>query len=154
MKVLYEANRLSVRLLRRLIFEDRCEGWKNGPVYVDLWRGSAHGGDIGALSATDRELLRFAFKKLGRASGKQLSVRSHTFPEWIEARQDLSDADHSNHPITLASIRKALSKELRIEADGSVCIPNDPKYIASMKNRLKEVVFFEDVLKPLLAAHQ
>jgi uncharacterized phage-associated protein len=155
MKVLYEGNRLSVRLLRRLIFENRCEGWKNGPVYVDLWRNPDRYESTDTLAAVDKEILRFVTKKLGKATGAQLSARSHDFPEWIESRSGLSDSDLGNRPITFATIRKAISQELHIEGDGkTVCIPNPIDYASThfehFKSRAKELALYQNVLKLLL----
>jgi len=155
MKVLYEGNRLSVRLLRRLLFEERCEGWKNGPVYVALWRHPDKYESPETLSPVDKEILRFVTKKLGRATGQQLSARSHEVPEWIASREGLSDTEQGRRPITFAAIRKAISKELHIEEDGkTVCIPDPIDYASThfkhFKNRLKELELYQHVLKPLL----
>jgi uncharacterized phage-associated protein len=148
MKVLYEGNRLSVRLLRRLIFEDRCEGWRNGPVYPALWNNQSAPGEVGLLSQADKAILTFVCGKLGRASGRHLSARSHGFPEWLDARKGVADGDRSNNPIGFAAIQEAIREEengFYIDERGyavqSVFISN---------SRLKELRFYASSVLPLL----
>jgi uncharacterized phage-associated protein len=140
-----------VRLQRDFLFDARCEGWKNGPVYPALWHHPDDYGDPSNLTAAQKAILNFVFTKLGRATGKQLSKRSHDFSEWIKSREGLSATDTGSREIRFADITEALSNELNIEEDGKVCCPNSTEYIAGMKSRLKELVFFGTVLKPLLA---
>jgi uncharacterized phage-associated protein len=148
MKVLYDANRLSVRLRGRLIFEDRCEGWKNGPVYPALWSNQNLQGSTKALSEADRAILTFVCRKLGRVSGKHLSARSHGFREWIEARKGITDRARGNNPITFVTIQEAIRKEedgFYIDERGyavqSVFISN---------SRLKELRFYASSILPLV----
>jgi uncharacterized phage-associated protein len=151
MKLLYDANRLSVRLQRTFLFDARCEAWKNGPVYLALWNRPDDYGDPTNLAPVAKAILDFVFARLGRASGKRLSERSHDFPEWVKSREGLAATDTGNREITFADIKEALSHELHVEEGGIVCIPNSPDYIGRMKNRLKEVVFLGTVLQPLFA---
>lgn len=150
MKVLYEANRLSVRLLRRLIFDDRCEGWKNGPVYPYLWSNQDVAGDTSNLSASDKAILTFVHRKLGRASGRHLSDRSHNFPEWIESRKRVAPGDRGNEPITLSAIQKAI----RNEEDGFYI--DDCGYATQSvfisNSRIKELRFYVSEILPLMQA--
>lgn len=148
MKVLYEGNRLSVRLLRRLMFEERCEGWKNGPVYPALWGNQTESGNTSTLSEVDKAILTFVCEKLGRATGKHLSARSHRFPEWLEARKGVGSGDRSNNAITFVAVQKAVRQEengFYIDERGyavqSVFISN---------SRLKELRFYASNVLPLV----
>jgi len=153
MKYANECNRLSVRLRRKLIFSSRCEGWEKGPVYPDLYHRQDDQGDPSALTPADRAIAVFVFNKLRHCSGKQLSKRSHDFPEWLKSREGLADNERGNREITFADITEALSQELHIEEGDIACFPDSPEYIsAHLPSRLKELAFFQQVLKPLLAA--
>ncbi|WP_018682443.1 Panacea domain-containing protein [Actinokineospora enzanensis] len=81
------------------LFPDRIEAWRAGPVVPEVYRrheGSREvadwpGGDPGALSEADGELVDTVVARYGGFDRHQLSAMTHEEEPWRAARGDLPD---------------------------------------------------------------
>jgi uncharacterized phage-associated protein len=107
-KLLYAVHRLAICKTGVPAFEDRCEAWKLGPVFVPLWNNPNKSGNPDVLTVEQKEFCQLVARILGTQSGRSLAARSHAkYPEWHNARR-ASRRKHTNAEITVDAIREQL----------------------------------------------
>jgi uncharacterized phage-associated protein len=108
-KLLYAVHRLAICKTDKPAFQARCEAWKLGPVFVELWNSPNQIGNPDVLTTKHKRFCELVARILGTQSGRSLAARSHAkYPEWHEARR-ASRWKKFNAEITVDAIRKQLA---------------------------------------------
>lgn len=91
-----------------ILFANRIEAWKDGPVCPDLWREHANQfkvsrirhGAVRNLTERQRKTIRTVLDFYGHRSAQWLSDLTHSEDPWIDARRDAPPGARSNAEIT------------------------------------------------------
>lgn len=115
-KILYYAQGFYKAFFGRFLFEDDCQAWVHGPVYVNIYEKykefkSANifvdiDYDIEDIIADEkREILDVVIKYFGYYNGKALEKMSHYETPWMNARKGLLPTENSNNKINKEDIK-------------------------------------------------
>lgn len=100
-----------------VLFADRIEAWKDGPVCPDLWREHANSfkvsriakGAPDVLSERERLSIDNVLGFYGDKSAQWLSDLTHSEDPWLDARRDAAPGERSTAEITPASMMQYYS---------------------------------------------
>ena len=120
-KILYYAQGFYKAFFGKFLFEDDCQAWVHGPVYVNIYEKyrdfkSANISididyDIEDIIADEkREILDVIIKYFGYYNGKALEKMSHYETPWINARKCLLPTENSNNIINKEDIKEYFEK--------------------------------------------
>ncbi len=120
-KILYYAQGFYKAFFGKFLFEDDCQAWVHGPVYVNIYEKykdfkSANilidiNYDIEDIIVDEkREILDAIIKYFGYYNGKALEKMSHYETPWINARKGLLLTENSNNIITKEDIKEYFEK--------------------------------------------
>lgn len=107
-KLAYYAQAWNLAWSGRVLFHDRIEAWKNGPVPADCWRERRYsvGPAPNELTAEARAVIDAVLEQYGQLTAAQLWALSHDEAPWREARGGLPESANSNAEITVGSMRR------------------------------------------------
>ena len=120
-KILYYAQGFYKAFFGKFLFEDDCQAWVHGPVYVNIYEKykefkSANISididyDIEDIIVDEkREILDVIIKYFGYYNGKALEKMSHYETPWINARKGLLPTENSNNIINKEDIKDYFEK--------------------------------------------
>lgn len=120
-KILYYAQGFYKVFFGKFLFEDDCQAWVHGPVYVNIYEKykefkSANicidiDYDIEDIIVDEkREILDAIIKYFGYYNGKALEKMSHYETPWINARKGLLPSENSNNIINKEDIKDYFEK--------------------------------------------
>ena len=120
-KILYYAQGFYKAFFGKFLFEDDCQAWVHGPVYVNIYEKykefkSANISididyDIEDIIVDEkREILDVVIKYFGYYNGKALEKMSHYETPWINARKGLLPTENSNNIINKEDIKDYFEK--------------------------------------------
>ncbi len=120
-KILYYAQGFYKAFFGKYLFQEDCQAWVHGPVYVDIYEKykdfkSANISididyDIEDIIVDEkREILNAVIKYFGYYNGKALEKMSHYETPWINARQGLLPTENSNNIIKKDDIKDYFEK--------------------------------------------
>lgn len=112
------------------LFNDNCQAWVHGPVYVEIYdmfrsfrydpiddpRFELLKGRSNNLDEKEREVIDLVINTFGMYSGKALERITHRETPWIDAREGYSENEHSQEEISKEAI-KAYFVEIRKKFD-------------------------------------
>lgn len=120
-KILYYAQGFYKAFFGKFLFEDDCQAWVHGPVYVNIYEKykefkSANISididyDIEDIIVDEkREILDVIIKYFGYYNGKALEKMSHYETPWINARKGLLPTENSSNIINKEDIKDYFEK--------------------------------------------
>lgn len=120
-KILYYSQGFYKAFFGKFLFEEDCQAWVHGPVYVDIYEKykdfkSANiyidiDYDIEDIVVDEkREILDAIIKYFGYYNGKALEKMSHYETPWINARKGLLPTENSNNIINKEDIKEYFEK--------------------------------------------
>lgn len=120
-KILYYAQGFYKAFFGKFLFDDDCQAWVHGPVYVNIYEKykdfkSANicidvDYDIEDIIVDEkREILDAIIKYFGYYNGKALEKMSHYETPWINARKGLLPSENSNNIINKEDIKEYFEK--------------------------------------------
>ena len=120
-KILYYAQGFYNAFFGRFLFNDDCEAWTHGPVYVSIYEKYKEfkysniivniDYDIeDIISDEKKELLQAIVKYFGYYNGKALEKMSHYETPWINARNGLLPTENSSNIIKKNDIEEYFRK--------------------------------------------
>lgn len=120
-KILYYAQGFYKAFFGSFLFEDDCQAWVHGPVYVNIYEKYRDfkssnifidiDYDIEDIIADEkREILDAVIKYFGYYNGKALEKMSHYETPWINARKGLLPTENSNNIINKEDIKEYFEK--------------------------------------------
>lgn len=119
-KILYYAQGFYKAFFGKFLFEDDCQAWAHGPVYVNIYERYKvfKSGNITIdydknkfdIADEKKEIIDAVVKYFGYYNGKALEKMSHYETPWINARQGLLPTENSNNIISKEDIRKYFEK--------------------------------------------
>lgn len=120
-KILYYAQGFYKAFFGKFLFEEDCQAWVHGPVFVDIYEKykdfkSANifidiDYDIEDIIVDEkREILDAVIKYFGYYNGKALEKMSHYETPWINARKGLLPTENSNNIINKEDIKEYFEK--------------------------------------------
>ena len=115
-KMMYLAQRESLMYSKKPLFEGSFQGWKYGPVLVEV-RGEYVSGDMfrsaaGELSKEAEDLLSSVYQRYNKLSSWKLSSLSHGELSWKCAREGLAAEDNGAAVLKMADMRVDAAREL------------------------------------------
>ena len=120
-KILYYAQGFYKAFFGKFLFEDDCQAWVHGPVYVNIYEKYKEFKSGNILVDIDydiediivdekREILDVIIKYFGYYNGKALEKMSHYETPWINARKGLLPSENSNNIISREDIKEYFEK--------------------------------------------
>lgn len=120
-KILYYAQGFYQAFFGKFLFEEDCQAWVHGPVYVDIYEKykdfkSANifidiDYDIEDIIVDEKkEILDAIIKYFGYYNGKALEKMTHYETPWINARRGLLSTENSNSIINKKDIKEYFEK--------------------------------------------
>lgn len=120
-KILYYAQGFYKAFFGKFLFEEDCQAWVHGPVFIDIYEKykdfkSANifidiDYDIEDIVVDEkREILDAVIKYFGYYNGKALEKMSHYETPWINARKGLLPTENSNNIINKEDIKEYFEK--------------------------------------------
>lgn len=120
-KILYYAQGFYKAFFGKFLFEDDCQAWVHGPVYVNIYEKYKEFKSANISIDTDyevediivdekREILDVIIKYFGYYNGKALEKMSHYETPWINARKGLLPTENSNNIINKKDIKEYFEK--------------------------------------------
>lgn len=120
-KILYYAQGFYKAFFGKFLFEDDCQAWVHGPVYVNIYEKYKEFKSGNILVDIDydiediivdekREILDVIIKYFGYYNGKALEKMSHYETPWINARKGLLPSENSNNIISKEDIKEYFEK--------------------------------------------
>lgn len=120
-KILYYAQGFYKAFFGKFLFEEDCQAWVHGPVYVDIYEKYKEFKSANILIDIDydieniivdekREILDTVIKYFGYYNGKALEKMSHYETPWINARKCLLPTENSNNIIDKKDIKEYFEK--------------------------------------------
>lgn len=120
-KILYYAQGFYKAFFGKFLFEDDCQAWVHGPVFINIYEKykefksaniTTHiDYDIEDIIADEkREILDVIIKYFGYYNGKALEKMSHYETPWINARKGLLPSENSNNIISKEDIEEYFEK--------------------------------------------
>lgn len=119
-KMLYFVQAISLVILNREMFPEKCQAWVHGPVYrkvydmfkdfkynpIDDARFAMLEGKEKYLTAEERHVINLVVNTFGEYSGKVLERITHKEAPWQSARVGIADGIASNEVISTEEIAK------------------------------------------------
>lgn len=120
-KILYYAQGFYKAFFGKFLFEDDCQAWVHGPVFVDIYEKYRDFKSANIIIDIDydiediivdekREILNAVIKYFGYYNGKALEKMSHYETPWINARKGLLPTENSNNIINKEDIKEYFEK--------------------------------------------
>lgn len=120
-KILYYAQGFYKAFFGKFLFEDDCQAWVHGPVYVNIYEKYKEFKSANIFIDVDydiediiedekREILDAVIKYFGYYNGKALEKMSHFETPWINARKGLLPIENSNNIISKNDIKEYFEK--------------------------------------------
>lgn len=112
-KLLYFAQRESLAITGKPLFEESFEGWKYGPVVKEVRNAFTPDGmhaDIHDLSDDEIYLLKNVILEYGQYSSWKLSQMTHNEISWLNSRKGMPTCSIGNRPLLLGDIMKDAEK--------------------------------------------
>lgn len=120
-KILYYAQGFYKAFFGKFLFEDDCQAWVHGPVYVNIYEKYKEFKSANIFIDVDydiediiedekREILDAIIKYFGYYNGKALEKMSHFETPWINARKGLLPIENSNNIISKNDIKEYFEK--------------------------------------------
>ena len=120
-KILYYAQGFYYAFFGKFLFEDDCQAWVHGPVFVDIYekykgfKSSNICIDVDydiedVMTDEKKEILDAVIKYFGYYNGKALEKMSHYEIPWINARKGLLSTENSNNIISKKDIEEYFKK--------------------------------------------
>ena len=123
-KMLYYVQGIYMVLFDEELFEEECEAWAHGPVFVDVYnvfrsfkynpiddtRFAMLKNRFNELTKDERMAIDLVLESFGMYSGKVLEKITHEETPWIEARSNCLPDEPSSEIISKKSIKKYFSE--------------------------------------------
>lgn len=112
-KLLYFAQRESLAITGQPLFAEALEGWKYGPVSVDVRYHYNEGeieADTGEVGDEAAYILKNVILEYGSKASWRLSEMTHSEQSWISARHGLLPTESGGEVLKLDDIRKDAEK--------------------------------------------
>ena len=120
-KILYYAQGFYKAFFGKFLFEEDCQAWVHGPVFVDIYEKYKEFKSANIFIDIDydiedmivdekREILDAVIKYFGYYNGKALEKMSHYETPWITARKGLLPTENSNNIINKEDIKEYFEK--------------------------------------------
>lgn len=112
-KLLYFSQRESFAILGQPLFQESMEGWKYGPVSVDVRMRFGEDGieaDTKEVSLDAAYILKNVILEYGQIASWRLSELTHQELSWLNARKGLKPKENGNRPLALDDIKKDAEK--------------------------------------------
>lgn len=112
-KLLYFSQRESFAVLGRALFQENMEGWKYGPVSVDVRMRFGKDGiedDTKEVGLDAIYILKNVILEYGQIASWKLSDLTHRELSWLNARKGLKPGENGNRPLDLDDIKKDAEK--------------------------------------------
>lgn len=112
-KLLYFSQRESFAIWGRALFREDMEGWKYGPVSVDVRMRFGRDGieeDTKEVSLDATYVLKNVILEYGQIASWKLSELTHQELSWLNARKGLKPNENGNRPLNLDDIKKDAEK--------------------------------------------
>lgn len=112
-KLLYFSQRESFAILGKPLFAENMEGWKYGPVSVDVRMRFGEDGieaDTKDVSLDAAYILKNVILEYGQIASWKLSELTHRELSWINAREGLLPGENGNRVLSLDDIKKDSEK--------------------------------------------
>lgn len=101
----------------KVLFRNKIEAWKDGPVCPSLWREHASAfrvarlskGSADNLTAREKKTVKQVLAFYGKRSAQWLSDLSHSEDPWLDARKGVRDGARSNNEITARAMNEYYS---------------------------------------------
>ncbi|MCI9339153.1 MAG: DUF4065 domain-containing protein [Dorea sp.] len=115
-KMMYLVQRESLMFYNEPLFASEFQGWKFGPVLVEVRSEYATGGMFRSacetLSTKARELVESVYHRYNSMSSWKLSTLSHGELSWRCAREGLAAKENGTTVLSLADMRVDAAREL------------------------------------------
>jgi uncharacterized phage-associated protein len=116
-KLVYYSQAWNMVWADNVLFENRIEAWKDGPVCPDLWKEHANSfrvtdiakGNPETLNERERRSINNVLDFYGKESAQWLSDLTHSEDPWLDARRHSAPGERSNAEITPASMMRYYS---------------------------------------------
>lgn len=116
-KLAYYAQAWNLVWVEEPLFDSEIQAWINGPVVWDLFdkhRGRFNvdawpDGDANGLTEPERLTIDAVLEAYGKFSGQQLSALSHQEDPWVEAREGMTQSQHSTATVSLDRMQQYYS---------------------------------------------
>lgn len=120
-KILYYAQGFYKAFFGKFLFNDDCQAWVHGPVYVNIYEKYKDFKSANIIIDIDydiedmivdekKEILDAVIKYFGYYNGKALEKMSHYETPWINARRGLLPSKNSNNVISKKDIKEYFEK--------------------------------------------
>ena len=120
-KILYYAQGFYKAFFGKFLFEEDCQAWVHGPVFVEIYEKYKEFKSANIFIDIDydiedmivdekREILDAVIKYFGYYNGKALEKMSHYETPWINARKGLLPTENSNNIINKEDIKEYFEK--------------------------------------------
>ena len=115
-KMMYFVQRESLMYNKKPLFNAPFEGWKFGPVLVEVRNEYSTGNMFKSapdnLSTNAQELVKLVYQRYNKMSSWQLSSLSHGEFSWKHAREGLSANENGSRQLELADMKLDAAREL------------------------------------------
>ena len=115
-KMMYLVQRESLMYYNEPLFASEFQGWKFGPVLVEVrseyMTGNMFRSAVAALSQKAKELVKSVYERYKNMSSWKLSSLSHGELSWKSAREGLSASENGTVVLKLADMRVDAAREL------------------------------------------
>jgi uncharacterized phage-associated protein len=116
-KLVYYSQAWHIAWTDNVLFHNRIEAWKDGPVCPDLWREHANSFRVGRvdkgnpaiLNVREQGTVKKVLKFYGSKSPQWLSDLTHSEDPWKDARRGVPSLERSTAEITPASMARYYS---------------------------------------------
>ncbi len=120
-KILYYAQGFYKAFFGKFLFEEDCQAWVHGPVFIDIYEKYKDFKSANIMIDIDydiediivdekKEILDAVIKYFGYYNGKALEKMSHYETPWINARKGLLPTENSNNIISKEDIKDYFEK--------------------------------------------
>ena len=115
-KMMYLVQRESLMYYNEPLFASEFQGWKFGPVLVEVrseyMTGNMFRSVVAVLSQKAKELVKSVYERYKNMSSWKLSSLSHGELSWKSAREGLSASENGTVVLKLADMRVDAAREL------------------------------------------
>lgn len=115
-KMMYLVQRESLMLNKEPLFDSDFQGWKYGPVLVEVRNEYTSGSMFhfvkGELSEKSKELVQSVYQRYKKLSSWKLSTLSHGELSWKCSREGLATDDNGSTVLKLSDMRVDAAREL------------------------------------------
>ena len=115
-KMMYLAQRESLMLNKEPLFDSDFQGWKYGPVLVEVRNEYTSGRMFhfvkGELSEKSKQLVQSVYQRYKKLSSWKLSTLSHGELSWKCSREGLAADDNGSTVLKLSDLRVDAAREL------------------------------------------